>query len=144
LSAHSLQVGVTFLRHRVDQSGRPCAGMSHLLVTNPPLVRFSGAGGLLLSDTTTLPSPAVAAISHTHRSVATLEATAAKEATETQSVLIATKEWCKQSGVRMVAQAAGVDPGHLTKMLTGRRQPSRGLVIKLQATLIEPEDIHIE
>ena len=89
-------------------------------------------------------TPKAEMMTRLQQAVTALAAAKAREAEEAQLVLAATRERCQQVGVRVVAQEAGVDPGHLARVLGGRRQPSRGMVMTLQAHLTEPEGVYIE
>jgi transcriptional regulator with XRE-family HTH domain len=79
--------------------------------------------------------PTLATLTKLYRALSRLERVALAEAELTREVLEAVKRRCRLIGVRWLAKRAGVDAANLAKALSGRREPSRAMLAKLEAAL---------
>ncbi len=70
-----------------------------------------------------------------YRAVPEIEAKHREQAERVSAVLAAVRERCHRKGVRKLASLAGVDPANLAHVLTGRREPSKTMLAKLEGEL---------
>lgn len=54
---------------------------------------------------------------------------------EAQSALVAVRDECRRLGLRRFARKAGIDDGHLARLLAGSRQPSPAMLAKLHGAM---------
>ena len=69
--------------------------------------------------------------------VSRLQRAEQEEVAQTKCLLDEVRRYCKLRGLRYFARRAGEDPANLNRVLKGRGEPSRVILVKLQALLAE-------
>jgi transcriptional regulator with XRE-family HTH domain len=84
--------------------------------------------------------PNAATLAKLYQALPRPERVASEEAQLAREVLGTVKRRCQPIGVRRFARYAEVDGANLTKILSGRRTPSRAMLAKLEAALTQGPD----